>query len=178
MWAPWRMAYIRGPKAGGCIFCDYPAGPASRYRERLVLCVRPQAFVILNRYPFAAGHLMVVPRRHASDLSELSREEYAALFDLVRDAAAALRAACNAEGLNIGLNLGAPAGAGIAEHLHVHVVPRWRGDLNFMPVIGDVHVMPEALDATYARLLPHFAPLAQAGDEAAPAARRRGGSRR
>src|SRR4051812_32052035 len=133
MWAPWRMEYIRGPKAPGCIFCDYPAEPPARHRERLVLCVRPHAFVILNRYPFAAGHLMVVPRRHVCDLESLTHEEYTALFDLVREATSALRDACRAPGINVGMNLGAAAGAGIAEHLHVHLVPRWPGDLNFMP---------------------------------------------
>ncbi len=166
LWAPWRMAYIRGPKSNGCIFCDYPAAGPAHFREAFILCARPHAFVILNRYPFAAGHIMVVPRRHTSDLVGLDAEEYQALFDLVRDASTALRTASNAEGINIGLNLGAAAGAGIAEHLHVHLVPRWRGDTNFMPVIADVRVMPEALGDTYARLLPYFVPL---GSLASPA---------
>ncbi len=154
------MEYIRGPKEKGCIFCRYPAEDPSRYRELLVLCKRPDAFVMLNRYPFASAHVMVIPTRHVSDLGELSAAEHAALFELVRDACGVLREAVNAEGVNVGLNLGAAAGAGIAEHLHVHVVPRWRGDLNFMPVIADVKVMPEALDATWARLEPLFRPLA------------------
>ncbi len=153
------MAYIRGPKSTGCIFCEFPSAGPSHFREHMILCARPHAFVILNRYPFAAGHLMVVPRRHTSDLVGLDAEEYQALFDLVRDASTALRNAANVEGINIGLNLGAAAGAGMAEHLHVHIVPRWRGDLNFMPVIADVRVIPEALGETYARLLPYFVPL-------------------
>lgn len=163
------MEYIRGPKSAGCIFCEFPSAGPTQFREHLILCARPHAFVILNRYPFAAGHLMVVPRRHTSDLVGLDAEEYQALFDLVRDASTALRTANNVEGINIGLNLGAAAGAGIAEHLHVHIVPRWRGDLNFMPVIADVRVMPEALGETYARLLPYFVPLGSVASAAASA---------
>lgn len=159
LWAPWRMEYIRGPKEQGCIFCRYPAEDPARHRERLVLCARPDVFVMLNRYPFASAHLMVLPRRHVSDLDGLSRDEHVALFEMVRDAVGVLKKAVNAEGFNVGINLGAPAGAGIAEHLHVHVVPRWRGDMNFMPVVADVRVMPEALDETWARLEPLFRPL-------------------
>ncbi len=168
LWAPWRMEYIRGPKEHGCIFCRYIAEDVSRWRERLVLCRRADAFVMLNKYPFASSHVMVVPARHASDLGELTEAEHANLFELVRATASALRVAVNAEGVNIGINLGAPAGAGIAEHLHVHLVPRWRGDLNFMPVIADVRVMPESLDATYSRLLPYFRPLGEAPPEPPP----------
>mgnify|MGYP000844150293 CR=1 FL=1 len=162
LWAPWRMEYIRGAKEPGCIFCKYPAEPPARHRARLLLCQRADAFVMLNRYPFASSHVMVVPRRHVSDLAELTADEHAALFALVRDTCGALRETVRAEGLNVGINLGAAAGAGIAEHLHVHVVPRWRGDLNFMPVVADVRVMPEALDATWAHLEPHFRALGAA----------------
>lgn len=165
LWAPWRMEYIRGPKEPGCIFCTYPREEPDRHRERLILCQRADAFVMLNRFPFASGHLMVVPRRHAGDLGELTPKEHAGLFELVRASAAALKIAVNAEGLNIGLNLGPAAGAGIAEHLHVHVVPRWKGDQNFMPVIADVRVMPEALDATWARLHPYFVVLGDSGTD-------------
>lgn len=161
------MEYIRGAREKGCIFCRYPAEPRDMRRARLLLCERRDAFVMLNRYPFASSHVMVVPTRHVSDLADLSASEHAALFELVRDACGVLQRAVNAEGLNVGLNLGAAAGAGIAEHLHVHIVPRWRGDHNFMPVIADVRVMPEALDDTWARLEPLFRPLA---DEVAPAA--------
>ncbi|MDB4932257.1 MAG: family hydrolase [Myxococcaceae bacterium] len=167
------MEYIRGPKEPGCIFCRYPAEDPARLRERLVLCARADAFVMLNKYPFASGHLMVVPTRHASDLAELSADEHAALFELVRASASALKVAVNAEGVNIGVNIGAAAGAGIAEHLHVHIVPRWRGDMNFMPVVADLRVMPEALDATWARLAPYFRPLGDAPPEAPRAASRR-----
>lgn len=181
LWAPWRMEYIRGPREHGCIFCRYIAEDPSQWRERLVLCRKGDAFVMLNKYPFASSHLMVVPVRHASDLGELTEAEHAALFELVRATASALRVAVNAEGANIGINLGAAGGAGIAEHLHVHIVPRWRGDLNFMPVIADVRVMPESLEATYQRLLPYFRPLGDAPYEtqaAEPAPPRRRSARR
>ena len=175
LWAPWRMEYIRGPKEPGCIFCRYPQEEAAKHRERLILCQRADAYVMLNKFPFASGHLMVMPRRHASDLSELTPREHAALFELVRASAAALKVALNAEGLNVGVNLGPAAGAGIAEHLHVHVVPRWKGDQNFMPVVADVRVMPEALDATWARLHPYFLVL---GDGAPDGPRPRRAARR
>lgn len=167
------MEYIRGPKEPGCIFCRYPAEEPAKFAERLILCVRADAFVMLNKYPFASGHLMVVPTRHASDLGELTAEEHAALFELVRASASALKVAVNAEGVNIGINVGAAAGAGIAEHLHVHIVPRWRGDMNFMPVVADLRVMPEALSATWSRLVPYFRPLGETPAELPPAPRRR-----
>lgn len=150
------MEYIRGPKEHGCIFCRYPDEDTTRHRERLILCLRNEAFVMLNKFPFASAHLMVVPRRHASDLGELTPREHTALFELVRASASALKVAVQAEGMNIGINMGAAAGAGIAEHLHVHIVPRWKGDMNFMPVVADLAVMPEALDQTWLRLQPYF----------------------
>ena len=159
IWAPWRMEYIEGAKGGACIFCDFARRPPSELRENLVLLVQPHALVCLNRYPFASSHLLVTPRRHVADLSELSDDEYAALTQLLRASAARVRAATGAEGLNIGFNLGKAAGAGIADHLHAHIVPRWAGDTNFMPVLADVRVMPEYLSATWARLAPYFADL-------------------
>ena len=152
------MEYILGPKAGeGCIFCEFPE--RDRHREDLVLAVTREAFICLNRYPFAAGHLLVIPRRHASDLGELGEEESDALFRLVRTTVARVKKAVSPQGVNVGMNLGKAAGAGIAEHLHVHVVPRWDGDTNFMPVLSDVRVMPEHLDATWARFAPFFEDL-------------------
>lgn len=117
------------------------------------------AFVMLNRYPFAPGHLLVVPHAHVSRLDELDETTYDALFRLVREAARRLGAAVGPQGLNIGLNLGEAAGAGVAEHLHAHVVPRWAGDSNFMPVVADTRVVPQALDATLAHLTPYFADI-------------------
>ena len=160
LWAPWRMEYIRGPKGGPCIFCDFASLPASRHREKLVLAVQAHALVCLNRYPFASSHLLVAPRRHVADLADLSPEEYQATMSLVRESASRLRGAVQAEGLNVGFNLGRAAGAGIADHLHAHIVPRWVGDSNFMPVIAGVHVMPEYLDESWQRLWPAFRDLA------------------
>jgi ATP adenylyltransferase len=154
MWAPWRMEYILGPKKGECVFCAYAARGARR--EDGVLVAQPHAFVVLNKYPFAAGHLLVVPRKHVSDLSELGPEEYPATMALLRDTVAAVKAALKPDAQNVGFNLGKAAGAGIAEHLHGHIVPRWSGDTNFMSVIADVRVMPEYLDATWAKLRPFF----------------------
>jgi ATP adenylyltransferase len=116
--------------------------------------------VCLNRYPFAAGHLLVAPTRHAGDPADFDADDYHAFMDLVREAGIRLRRAVGCEGLNLGVNVGDVAGAGVPGHLHAHVVPRWRGDTNFMPVIADVRVMPQYLDDTYQHLFPHFADLA------------------
>jgi ATP adenylyltransferase len=153
------MEYILASKQGACIFCDFASAPVAAYREKLVLLVQPHALVCLNRYPFAAGHLLVAPRRHVSALGELPLEEYDAVMRLTREAATRLQGATRAEGLNVGLNLGKAAGAGIAEHLHAHVVPRWNGDVNFMPTLADLRVMPEHLDATWVRLAPLLSDL-------------------
>ena len=153
------MEYILGTKQGACIFCDFASAPPSTYREKLVLLVQEHALVVMNRYPFAASHVLVAPRRHVADLTELDEAEYAAVTRLLRETIARVRKGTNAEGLNVGFNLGKAAGAGIAEHVHGHVVPRWVGDLNFMPVVADVRAMPEYLDDSWKRLVPHFADL-------------------
>jgi ATP adenylyltransferase len=155
------MEYILGPKgpADVCIFCGVASACPEERRARLVVATTPRAFVILNLYPFAAGHIMVVPHAHMATLEELDQEDYDALFRLVRASATRLRKALKAEGLNIGINLGAVAGAGVAAHLHVHIVPRWSGDTNFMPVLADVRVIPQALEATREHLERHFADL-------------------
>lgn len=159
IWAPWRMEYIRGEnKTPGCFLCEHPKDPA-RYRENLVLVAQPHAFVCLNRYPFTTSHLLVVPRRHVADPSELDDAEYDALMRLVRESIVRLRAAVSAEAMNVGFNLGKAAGAGVADHLHGHLVPRWTGDSNFMPVLADVRVMPEYLDEAWQRLDTAFADL-------------------
>jgi ATP adenylyltransferase len=160
LWAPWRMEYITRPKGGPCIFCRFASAPREDYRASLVLLVQPQALVCLNKYPFASSHLLVAPRRHVSGIEELPIDEYAATMELVRESAVRLKAATQAEGLNLGLNLGKAAGAGIADHLHAHVVPRWNGDHNFMPMLADIRVMPEYLDQSWLRLVPFFADLA------------------
>lgn len=159
LWAPWRMEYIVGPKATGCVFCPMTTVPVSELRGLLVIVRQPHALVCLNRYPFSSAHVLVNPTRHVANLTELSEEEYTSLMLLVREATVRLRRAVQPQALNVGFNLGKAAGAGIAEHLHAHVVPRWDGDTNFMPVLGEVRVMPEHLDATFVRLHAAFADL-------------------
>ena len=154
LWAPWRAALFSAPKFEGCIFCVLPRSP--KRRENLVLEVTRDAVVMLNLYPYASGHLMVAPRRHVAGVAKLSRAQYAALGEKVRDTAAAVRAELRPDGINIGMNVGAAAGAGIADHVHWHLVPRWIGDSNFMTSIADTRVMPEHLLAIYDRFLPHF----------------------
>lgn len=155
------MEYILGPKgpADTCIFCGVQAASADERRARLVVKSTARAFVILNRYPFAAGHILIVPHHHTASLDDLSLEDYDALFRLVRASSTRLLKALKAEGLNVGCNLGAVAGAGVAAHLHVHIVPRWSGDTNFMPVLADTRVVPQALEATRDHLEKHFADL-------------------
>jgi ATP adenylyltransferase len=153
------MEYILAKKEGGCIFCDYAGADESGFAEAHILVATDEAYVVLNRYPFAAGHLLVVPRRHQAALDDLTEHEHDALFRLVRDATSRLGKAVSAQGVNVGLNLGKAAGAGIGEHLHVHIVPRWEGDTNFMPVVADVRVMPQNLAATFRHLYPFFADI-------------------
>ena len=151
LWAPWRMAYVGAADTpSGCIFCDALATTADR--DRLVLYRGRQAYLILNAYPYTSGHLMAVLNRHVADLGAARVDELAEAMTLVRMATAALVAEYRPDGFNVGINLGSAAGAGIKDHLHVHVVPRWSGDSNFMAVVGDVRVLPEALEATYDRL--------------------------
>jgi len=158
LWAPWRMAYVGGPKTPGCIFCT--ALTTGNLRASLVLAQRP-AIVMLNRYPYASAHLMVAPPRHVADLGALPVDEFQALMAVLQRAAALLSETYHPEGMNIGVNLGAAAGAGVKDHLHWHIVPRWNGDTNFMPMLAEVRVIPEHLEATYDRLRPLFAPLAE-----------------
>jgi ATP adenylyltransferase len=136
-----------------CVFCD----AAARNRDELVLIRGEWSFVILNLYPYNNGHLMVVPSRHLSSLAALTVAETAEMMRFTRDAELALNEAYHPQGINVGINLGRAAGAGIEHHLHIHLVPRWSGDTNFMSVIGDVRVLPEDLGATAARLRPLFA---------------------
>jgi len=156
LWAPWRMEFIRAAKGPGCFLCEAVAAPVSEDRRNLLLLRSGPAFVIMNRFPYNNGHLMVAPTRHEGRLEALREEELAELVRLARLSVRALSAEMRAEGFNIGLNLGRAAGAGVADHLHLHVVPRWLGDTNFMPVIADCHVIPQALDELYGRLAPVF----------------------
>lgn len=150
------MDYILHKKGGECIFCAYATAEESTFSEQHVLVATEHAYVVLNKYPFAAGHLLVVPRRHVGELENLDGDEFDALFRLTREAASRLKRAVSAQGLNVGVNLGKSAGAGIGEHIHVHIVPRWEGDTNFMPVLADVRVMPQHLTSTFRHLHPFF----------------------
>ncbi len=158
LWTPWRMSYIRGEgKAeGGCPFCVLPAGGPEGDADALILWRGEQAYVILNAFPYNPGHLMTVPYRHVSGFDELTRDELHEMADLCRTAVAVLKETTGPTAFNIGINVGAAAGAGIADHIHQHVVPRWGGDTNFMPVIGQTRVLPELLVETYERLAPAF----------------------
>src|SRR5258708_5451270 len=155
LWAPWRMELIaKGEPTSGCIFCDLPL--TKNDRENLILGRTQHSFAILNKYPYNNGHLMVVPRRHGGDLHALPEAEWAELNAMLRAALQILQNEYKPHGANIGLNLGRVAGAGVADHVHWHVVPRWGGDTNFMPVLGDTKAMPEHLRASWDRLRPLF----------------------
>ncbi len=155
LWAPWRMDYLFGEKPTGCFLCEHPKEEA-HFREHLVLVAQPHAFVCLNRYPFTTSHILVAPRRHVGDLADLEADEYAALMTLLRESTIRLRLGVKCQGMNVGFNLGKSAGAGVPGHVHGHVVPRWEGDTNFMPVLADVRVMPEYLDESWRRLYDAF----------------------
>ncbi len=144
-------------KVAGCVFCDAQAGG----QDSLVVFRGTRCFVILNKFPYNNGHLMAVPNRHIATLTEATSDELCELADLARCAEIALREAYDPHGLNMGINLGKPAGAGILDHLHMHVVPRWNGDTNFMTVVGQTRVLPEDLTVTAERLRPIFERLAR-----------------
>ncbi len=159
LWTPWRMAYIRDPerKTTGCLFCALACRGDQDDRDSLILHRGELAFVVLNAYPYNPGHLMVVPFRHVAGFDELSADELDEVGRLSQRAVRALKVASGPHAFNIGINVGGLAGAGIADHIHQHVVPRWGGDTNFMPVIGHTRVLPELLEETYDRLSPAFA---------------------
>jgi ATP adenylyltransferase len=150
LWAPWRIDYIKASKPDECIFCA--AAAASDDAEAHVVDRGEHCLTMLNAFPYAAGHVMVAPSRHIADLDALAQVEAAELMTLTQRALGALRTTVEPDGFNVGLNLGKVAGAGFDDHLHLHVVPRWLGDTNFMPVVADTHVIPEALDVTAAAL--------------------------
>lgn len=151
MWAPWRIDYILGEKDPGCVFCNALSKEAelTLYRGRL-------SMVLMNKYPYINGHLLVAPRRHLSDMAEMSADEMGDLLFTVKECVVILKHVMKPDGFNIGLNLGKVAGAGVEEHLHFHVVPRWLGDVNALTVFTEVRVIPEHLRATYKNLKPHF----------------------
>jgi ATP adenylyltransferase len=151
LWAPWRLEYVSSAsEQKGCIFCQAASAPSAE--NSLVIHLGETALVLLNRFPYSSGHLMVAPIRHVGDLRELSAEEAAEIHTLSARALDVLGNVYQPDGFNIGWNLGRDAGAGIADHVHEHVVPRWQGDTNFMPVLADVRVVPEHLQVTQTRL--------------------------
>lgn len=155
LWAPWRVEYVTSGDVGEeCIFC--PGDNRSRDEERLILYVGERSVVLMNRFPYINGHLLVAPVRHVATLDSLLSEEKLDLITMVERSIDALRGVMNPGGFNVGINLGKVAGAGLEEHIHVHVVPRWSGDTNYMTVVGEVRVIPEHLRATYQKLLPFF----------------------
>ena len=147
LWSPWRLEYLTAPKDEECIFCS--AAEAEDDREKLVLLRGEQAFLILNRYPYNNGHLLVVPYAHVPSLEDLDAATLAEVMVLLNRGLGALRTAMSPDGFNIGANLGKVAGAGVEDHVHLHVVPRWTGDTNFMPIIGDMRVVPQTWLQTY-----------------------------
>ncbi len=147
LWAPWRVEFIRGEREERCFFCGNESA-SGKPEDSIVIRRGKTAFVILNRYPYNMGHLLICPYRHLADLPQLSKEERAELLELCVQAELTLRQTMQAEAFNVGFNLGKTAGAGVADHIHMHVVPRWTGDNNFMPVLADIRCVPEALGTT------------------------------
>ena len=164
LWAPWRTVYIN--QAGGdtqheegCIFCLKPQADPAQDEAQLILHRGKLGFVMMNLYPYNTGHLLIAPYQHTGSLAQVPAETTAELMALTQACETAIRAALNPDGFNLGMNMGKVAGAGFPDHVHLHLVPRWNGDTNFMPVIGDVKVMPEFLQQTYAKIKEKLVPL-------------------
>ncbi len=156
LWAPWRMKFIEDLKKtkGVCIFCE--AAQTGDDRERLILYRGNVAYILMNRYPYNNGHLLIVPYRHVPSLKELNATEYREMMELTSHSVEIMKDVMNAEGFNCGINIGRASGAGIVEHIHMHVVPRWVGDTNFLPILSGTRSMPEYLTETYDRLIDGF----------------------
>jgi len=154
LWAPWRIEYIKQPKQPGCIFCTKPA--ENQDGKNLIIYRDKTSYVIMNFYPYNNGHLMVVPYRHTADLSELNRDEKLEMMKLLALCKEALKKTMSPHGFNIGMNLGEVAGAGVKDHLHFHIVPRWNGDTSFMPICGHTKVVSEGLTETWEQLKTAF----------------------
>jgi len=149
--APWRMSFITGEKPAGCIFCK-----DSIRSDELILFEGRAAFIMMNRYPYTCGHLMIIPARHVSLLENLTAEESNEIFRLTGISVSIMKEVMHPDGFNVGMNLGKAAGAGVDDHIHVHIVPRWSGDTNFISVVGEIRVIPEDVNQTWERLVPHF----------------------
>lgn len=154
LYSPWRLDYILGEKPGDCVMCRYRQVGSDK--ENLILSRGNSCYVMLNRYPYNNGHLMIIPFEHKSNLADLNPDTWTEMSELIRSTETILKQAYHCDGLNIGLNLGCAAGAGIAEHLHVHLVPRWNGDSNFMSVVSGERVIPESFESAWERLRPWY----------------------
>ena len=151
MWAPWRMEYILSEKEGGCVICK-----AATNHDGLTLCTGKRTMVVMNKFPYTNGHLLVAPLRHISALDQLTRDEMGDMMASIQQSVGILKQVMSPEGFNVGLNLGKVAGAGVEEHLHFHIVPRWVGDVNALTVFGEIRVVSEHLQTTYRSLKPYF----------------------
>jgi ATP adenylyltransferase len=154
LWSPWRSAYIESTKQDGCIFCEKPR--EDRDEENFILYRGKENFIIMNAFPYNPGHLMVIPYRHLGKLEDMSTTERIEHYELVNRSVKVLKEGLKTDNFNIGMNLGRTAGAGIDDHIHTHIVPRWNGDTNFMPVVGEVRVMSQALSDIYRKLAGKF----------------------
>jgi len=154
LWAPWRIRYILGERESGCFFCR-KSQEADDAKNHILIRDR-SCFALLNAYPYNAGHLMIASYKHTGEIDDLSEQELTEMMLLTRRCKQALSRAFKPHGFNVGLNLGRPAGAGVLDHVHIHVVPRWEGDTNFMPVVAGTHVVPQALDESYQVLMKHL----------------------
>lgn len=158
LWAPWRMTYIEEPTSDECIFCARENDGDDQ--KRLILRREKKAFVMMNKFPYSNGHLLIAPYQHTADMNELSTDERGEIFALLALCRNVLYDVFQPEGFNIGMNLGKVAGAGVTEHLHFHIVPRWSGDTNFMPIFSDIRVIPQHLEVTFDKLVGGFATAA------------------
>jgi len=156
LWAPWRMEFIKGPKPSGCFFCEAAAADPSDDAELLVLARGELALAILNRYPYNNGHLMIAPNAHLANLEDLPAAAANDVMALTQRSLRVLRQVLSPQGFNLGINAGKTAGAGVADHVHQHVVPRWDGDTNFMPIVADTKVLNESLTVSYQQLRAGF----------------------
>ena len=157
LWTPWRIRYILGKKSRGCLFCMKSQSPVEKDRENHILYRGETCYIMLNLFPYTNGHLMIAPYRHEASIERLDDRSLYEMIALTRASVAALTRALSPAGFNVGMNVGKVAGAGVADHLHMHVVPRWQGDVNFMSVLAETRLIPQALDDTYDKLLPILA---------------------
>lgn len=156
LYAPWRMDYIRSlgkPAGEGCFLCAADKASTEQWKELLILWTTPRSVVLINRFPYTSGHLLIAPRQHLAELEELSREQLLDVQLQTTRAIALLKRAMSPQGFNVGINLGRPAGAGLPGHLHQHLVPRWAGDTNFISVVGTVRIIPQAIEQLYEELI-------------------------